>query len=44
MTCPGVIALATTQYLSPLFEYVEIKNAEAKAAMINVIAKGIRAL
>jgi len=27
-----------------LFEYVEIKNAEAKAAMINVIAKGIRAL
>ena len=44
MICPGVIALATTQYLSPLFEYAEMKNAEAKAAMINVIAKGIRVL
>ena len=43
-TCPDVIGLFNTQYVSPLFEYVEIKKVEAKAAIIKVIASGIRAL
>ena len=44
MTCPFTIELLSTQYLSPLFEYVEIKNAEAKEAIIKVTANGMRAL
>ena len=44
ITCPAVMALASTQYLSPLFENVEMKKADAKAAIIKVIASGMRAL
>ncbi len=36
--------MATTQKFAPLFEYVEIKNAETKAATIKVMARGKRVL